>query len=313
MPNWAGSNWYFLRYLDPHNSKELAGKKLMDYWMPVDVYEGGYEHTTLHLLYSRFIYKFLFDIGVVPNEEPYAARRAHGILLGSDNRKMSKSFGNVVDPTEVAKKYGADTLRLYEMFIGPFDQQVSWNDRSLIGCRRFLDRVWRLAGGKLAKSTAPALRDKLVKTVQKVSKDLEDFKFNTAVAAMMELVNAWKKAAIDKGDWETFVKVLAPFAPHLAEELWFQRGQTASVHQQSWPVMTRGVVGQEDKLIVIAVNGKPRGTVLLSTSGGEVPDQARIVQMAQTQEKVARFLERKKILKTIYVPGKILNFVVNPL
>jgi leucyl-tRNA synthetase len=319
MPNWAGSNWYFLRYLDPNNDKELASKKLMTYWMPVDIYEGGFEHTTLHLLYSRFIYKFLFDLGVVPGPEPYAARRVHGMLLGSDNRKMSKSLGNVIDPMEIAQKYGADTLKLYEMFIGPFDQQVSWNDRSVAGCRRFLERVWRLATVKTAQKSDQALHQDLIKTVQKVSKDIDSFKFNTAVAALMSFINGWEGVpaggGLDQDDLEVFLKILAPFAPHLAEELWLNlTNQTNStnlsnsIHSQPWPVINP-VARETENIVVVAINGKPRGTLNLSTLGGGVPDEARLVRTVQTDQKWAKYLAGKKILKTVYVPGKILNFV----
>jgi leucyl-tRNA synthetase len=311
MPNWAGSNWYFVRYVDPNCSTGLADRKLMDYWLPVDVYEGGFEHTTLHLLYSRFIYKFLFDIGVVPTDEPYTARRVHGILLASDNRKMSKSLGNVIDPMEIVKKFGSDTLRLYEMFIGPFDQQVSWNDRSLAGCSRFLNRVWDLAQKPSTGSTDPVLQSKLVKTINKVSKDIDQMKFNTAVATMMELINTWEKAkGMKRSDLENFLKVLAPLAPHLAEELWQKLGHTGSVHQQSWPKVTETAAEKDYMTVVITINGKPKATLQLSTRDAKVLDQAQIVTMGQTNDKVKKFLEGKKIVKTIYVPGKILNFVV---
>ena len=283
----------------------------MDYWLPVDVYEGGFEHTTLHLLYSRFIYKFLFDIGVVPTDEPYTARRVHGILLASDNRKMSKSLGNVIDPMEIVKKFGSDTLRLYEMFIGPFDQQVSWNDRSLAGCSRFLNRVWDLAQKPSTGSTDPVLQSKLVKTINKVSKDIDQMKFNTAVATMMELINTWEKAkGMKRSDLENFLKVLAPLAPHLAEELWQKLGHTGSVHQQSWPKVTETAAEKDYMTVVITINGKPKATLQLSTRDAKVLDQAQIVTMGQTNDKVKKFLEGKKIVKTIYVPGKILNFVV---
>ncbi len=299
MPNWAGSNWYFIRYLDPHNDHELASKKLMKEWLPVDVYEGGYEHTTLHLLYSRFIYKFLFDIGVVPNDEPYASRKVHGILLASDNQKMSKSRGNVIDPIEVVTKYGSDTLRLYEMFIGPFDQQVSWNDRSLAGCYRLCSRIYALSQATDADS-ADELKEKLAWLTQKVSLDLDEMKFNTAVAAIMEFVNVWEEGKkIARNDYETFLRILAPFAPHLAEELWHKLGHTDSVHSQKWPqageIKETGV-----KMIPVSVNGKVRGAVL---------DGTRAVETAQTDDKVVKYLVGKTIAKTVYVPGRIINFV----
>lgn len=312
MPNWAGSNWYFVRYIDPHNDQEMADKKLMDYWLPVDVYEGGYEHTTLHLLYSRFIYKFLFDIGAVPTDEPYKSRRVHGILLGSDNRKMSKSFGNVVDPISVAQRYGADTLRLYEMFIGPYDQQVVWNDRSLAGCRRFLEKTWRLVSESAEKkSTDRKIVPELNRLIGKVSHDLEEMKFNTAVAAMMGFVNAWEKSdGLAKEDLGTFLKILAPFAPHLAEELWERLGNKDSVHIQPWPEVEEGSLEDEEKTIVISVNGKPRSTLTFSNRDLEVIGEGELVKEAKSDERVAKHLAGKVVLKTVYIPGRILNFVV---
>lgn len=308
MPNWAGSNWYYVRYLDPHNDKELAGKRLKDYWLPVDIYEGGFEHTTLHLLYSRFIYKFLFDLGVVLNDEPYLARRVHGILLGPDNRKMSKTFGNVVDPVDVIKKYGADTLRLYEMFIGPFDQQVVWNDRSLAGCHRFLSRIFILASKEPPKEISAGLADKLAKTINKVTQDLEEMKFNTAVAAMMEFLNQWEKAkGLSKKHLEIFLCLLAPFAPHLAEELWSRQGHLDSIHAQPWPELT--AENQEEVTIVIMVDGKPRGTMEFSSSEQMVIKEKELVEKAKTVTTVQRFLDGRKIAKTIFVRGRVLNFV----
>lgn len=290
MPNWAGSNWYFIRYLDPKNNRELADKKLIDYWLPVDVYEGGFEHTTLHLLYSRFIYKFLFDIGVVPTDEPYTARRVHGILLASDNRKMSKSLGNVVDPMEIVKKYGSDTLRLYEMFIGPFDQQVSWNDRSLAGCYRFLNRIWNLAQ-KNVLETNPEIKKELGFTISKVSSDLEEMKFNTAVAALMKFANYWEKSSgLNKEDLEKFLIVLSPFAPHLAEELWQKLGKKDSVHVQSWPKIEK-IIKSGVLKIPVMINGKIRGMV------------------TNDETKIKEYLAGKKIKKKIYVPGKVLSLV----
>lgn len=322
MPNWAGSNWYFLRYLDPQNDRELASRQLMDYWLPVDIYEGGFEHTTLHLLYSRFIYKFLFDIGVVPYPEPYAARRVHGILLASDNRKMSKSLGNVIDPLEIAQKYGSDTLRLYEMFIGPFDQQVSWSDRGVAGCRRFLERVWRLSFTKTTEKTPVKLRNQLIKTAQKVSKDMDDFKFNTAVAALMSFVNEWEKSdGLDENNLKDFLIILAPFAPHLAEELWFtlfvektdekeNLKKENSVHSQRWPDFSSNSIAEEQTVIVVAINGKPRGTISFSNLEAKVLDQPHIVQAIQNAGRWQKYLEGKQIVKTIYVPGKIINLLV---
>ncbi len=310
MPNWAGSNWYFIRYLDPHNDHELAGKKLMAYWLPVDVYEGGYEHTTLHLLYSRFIYKFLFDIGVVPNDEPYASRKVHGILLASDNRKMSKSLGNVIDPIEVVTKYGSDTLRLYEMFIGPFDQQVSWNDRSLAGCYRLCNRVFALQT-KVGGVSSSDFKNSLAKAIEKIDSDLDQMKFNTAVAAIMGFVNVCEaQKEIVKAEWQTFLTVLAPFAPHLTEELWHGLGNKESIHLQRWPKVDITHLEPGNSVIAISINGKTKTTIKISSHEVKVLTEAEIVQTAKKDNKVSKLLEGREIKRTIYVVGKILNFVV---
>jgi leucyl-tRNA synthetase len=310
MPNWAGSNWYFLRYLDPQNNKEFAGRKKIDYWMPVDLYNGGMEHTTLHLLYSRFIYKVLFDLGFVPSSEPYARRRSHGMVLAEDGRKMSKSFGNVINPDDIFDKFGADTLRLYEMFMGPFDQTISWSSEGVEGCYRFLNRVWHLVNQNIkGKKTPKNLLVKLHQTIKKVGDDLEGMKFNTAVAAMMEFINEWSLDFLNRKEVELFVKILAPFAPHLAEELWVEvLGRKFSVHQQPWPKFDKNLAKQEMATMIIQVNGKLRGEIQVKS--GELGVQSKIEALAKKEANVAKYLEDKKIKKVIFVPGKIINFVI---
>jgi len=310
MPNWAGSNWYFLRYLDPQNNKEFAGRKKINYWMPVDLYNGGMEHTTLHLLYSRFIYKVLFDLGFVPSSEPYARRRSHGMVLAEDGRKMSKSFSNVINPDDIFDKFGADTLRLYEMFMGPFDQTINWSSEGVEGCYRFLNRVWKLVKENVKdKPTTKNLLIKLHQTIKKVSSDLEEMKFNTAVAAMMEFINEWSLGFLNRKEVEVFVKILAPFAPHFAEEVWVEiLGNKFSVHQQSWPKYDKSLVKEEMTTMIIQVNGKLRGEIQVKSE--ESGEQSEIEALAKKEANVAKYLEDKKIKKVIFVPGKIINFVI---
>jgi len=310
MPNWAGSNWYFLRYLDPQNNKEFAGRKKINYWMPVDLYNGGMEHTTLHLLYSRFIYKVLFDLGFVPSSEPYARRRSHGMVLAEDGRKMSKSFSNVINPDDIFDKFGADTLRLYEMFMGPFDQTINWSSEGVEGCYRFLNRVWKLVKENVKdKPTTKNLLIKLHQTIKKVSSDLEEMKFNTAVAAMMEFINEWSLGFLNRKEVEVFVKILAPFAPHFAEEVWVEiLGNKFSVHQQSWPKFDKNLAEQEMATMIIQVNGKLRGEIQVKSE--ESGEQSEIEALAKKEANVAKYLEDKKIKKVIFVPGKIINFVI---
>jgi leucyl-tRNA synthetase len=316
MPNWAGSNWYYLRYLDPKNDKVFADKKKMEYWMPVDVYEGGFEHTTLHLLYSRFIYQFLHDIGEVPTKEPYVKRRVNGIVLGPDGRKMSKSFGNVINPDEIVGKFGADALRIYEAFMGPFDQTIAWSEEGVEGCFRFLKRVWQLSNEKT--TTGEASRELLAalhKVIQKVSLDMESFKFNTAIAAMMEFINVWQgsEKGLNKEDLKNFLLVLAPFAPHITEELWQTSFSTAnkfvSIHQKPWPKFDPKLLEQDEVNIIIQVNGKVRDTVVCQMS--EVGNQTFVEEKAKESGKVKQYLMGKAVKKVIYVKGKILNFVVD--
>jgi leucyl-tRNA synthetase len=310
MPNWAGSNWYYLRYLDPRNNQELASRKKIDYWMPVDLYLGGAEHTTLHLLYSRFWHKFLNDIGVVPGKEPYYSRRQHGMILAEDGEKMSKSRGNTINPDEIIKKFGADTLRLYLLFMGPYEQTMSWSTQGLEGCWRFLNRVWRLTKEKVKKQKTPSdLLIRLHQTIKKVSNDLEEMKFNTSVAAMMEFINDWTGSFLNPKEAKVFVKILAPFAPFLAEELWSEvLGQKFSVHQQDWPQYKKELIKEERVILAVQVNGKLRGQIQLATA--QAKSQENVQGLAEKQENIVKYLQGKKIKKVFFVPGRIINFVI---
>ena len=310
MPNWAGSNWYFIRYLDPDYQKGLADPGKMKHWLPVDIYQGGFEHTTLHLLYSRFIYKFLYDIGVVPTEEPYLKRRSHGIVLGSDGRKMSKSFGNVVNPDEISDKFGADTLRLYEMFMGPFDQSINWSEEGVEGCFRFLGRVWRLFSDNVSdRKSSDILITKLHQTIKKVDSDIENLKFNTAVSALMEFSNLWNfEGSLNQSEAKLFCLLLAPFAPHMAEEVWQNiLGSNTSIHGHTWPKYEESLAREEKVEIAIQVNGKLRSTIEIEKD--KEKNERYIVERAKDDEKASKWI-KKGIKKTIFVPGKLVNFVV---
>jgi len=306
MPNWAGSSWYFLRYIDPKNSKKFADRKKLDYWMPVDWYNGGLEHTTLHLLYSRFWHKFLFDLGLVPSSEPYRKRTSHGVVLGPDGAKMSKSRGNVVNPDDVVADFGADTFRMYEMFMGPFDQMIAWDPRGVLGVYRFLERVWKthqvISQQPVAKSEKHLKRN-LHQLVKKIEEDLTKLKFNTTIAAMMEFVNqlSAKSYQLSIGDWKIFLKVLAPFAPHLAEELWGKQ----SIHQQPWPRYDPKLIREEIVTVVVQVDGKLRGK--LEVKSGE--KKGEVIKLAKDLEPVKPHLSRRKLVKTIFLPDKLVNFV----
>jgi leucyl-tRNA synthetase len=320
MPNWAGSSWYFLRYTDPQNSEEFADPKKLAYWTPVDWYNGGFEHTTLHLLYSRFWHKFLFDEGLVPSPEPYQKRTSHGVVLGPDGGKMSKSRGNVVNPDEVVRDFGADTFRVYEMFMGPFEQRIAWDPQGVQGVHRFLERVWKahsLILKQTLKESDKELEGELHRLLKKVGEDLPELKFNTAVAALMSFLNelSSRSHALSAADWALFLRVLAPFAPHLAEELWeglpskvrSSRGSGEdSIHQQSWPSFDKELVSREKVTIVVQVNGKLRGR--LSARPGE--EEKKLVASASSLETVRPHLEGEKISKTIFLPDRLINFVV---
>ena len=310
MPNWAGSNWYFLRYLDPQNNKEFASKKKIGYWMPVDLYNGGMEHTTLHLLYSRFIYKVLADLGYVKGVEPYKKRRSHGMVLAEDGRKMSKSFGNSVSPDDIVNRFGADTLRIYEMFMGPFEQAISWNSEGVEGCYRFLTRVYKLCKENVKDQKTPQnLNNKLHQTIKKVGDDLEKMKFNTAVACMMEFINNWQEEYLSKKEAEMFIKILAPFAPFLAEEVWVEVFKNEySIHQQTWPKYDKNFIKEERIKIIIQVNGRLRGEVEVDQK--EAGNEEKVTKLAAKEPKVEGYLKGKKIKKIIFVPGRIINFVL---
>ncbi len=316
MPNWAGSNWYYLRYLDPNNDKEFVGKDKMKYWMPIDIYQGGFEHTTLHLLYSRFIYRFLYDVKEVLTKEPYAKRRVHGIVLGTDGRKMSKSFGNVINPDEIVNKFGADTLRIYESFMGPFDQTISWSEEGVEGCFRFLKRVWQLADEKTTDGNSnKELLVSLHKTIKKVSEDLESFKFNTAIACLMEFINSWQqdKKGLNKNDLEKFLLILAPFAPHITEEIWQTKFLTAnkfiSIHEQKWPEFDEKLLIKDRINIVVQINGKVRDTVICEKNS--IKNQKEVEEEVKKSSKIKQYLLGKAVKRVVYIEGRVLNFVTD--
>lgn len=308
MPQWAGSSWYFLRYIDPHNKEALASKEAIKYWMPVNWYNGGMEHTTLHLLYSRFWYKFLYDIGVVPNPEPYAKRTSHGMILGSNGEKMSKSRGNVVNPDEVIDEYGADTMRLYEMFIGDFEKSAPWNPQSIKGCRRFIERYWNLQDILTDDDNLrPELESSFHKTIKKVGYDIENIKFNTAIAALMALINdITATGSITKKELEIFTILLNPFAPHVTEEVWQQsKLGEGIVAQAQWPSYNEAKCKDDTIEIVVQVNGRVKAKL---TVEADIDKDAALAQ-AKSNEKIAPLIDGKNIIKEIYVPGKLVNIV----
>jgi len=310
MPNWAGSNWYYVRYCDPKNSRKIGDIKKLKYWLPVDLYNGGMEHTTLHLLYSRFIYKFLYDIKVVPGPEPYQKRHSHGVVLGSDGRKMSKSLGNVVNPDDVVEKYGADTFRLYESFMGPFEQVVSWDEKGVAGCFRFLKKVWRLCHQRIGEESSEKLIPALHRLIKKVTDDIDSFHFNTAISSLMEFSNLWDESdnKLSRKDALSFLKLLAPFAPHITEELWQNFGEKFSIHSSSWPEYKPKLAKEKEAVVVIQVNGKLRGQIKVESQKAKV--KSDVEKKAKKEKNVARYLKDKKIKKVIFIPGKLINFVV---
>ena len=308
MPNWAGSSWYYLRYIDPHNDKAFADKEELDYWLPVDWYNGGMEHTTLHLLYSRFWHKFLYDLGLVSTPEPYMKRTSHGMILGENGEKMSKSRGNVVNPDEIVDEYGADTLRTYEMFIGAFDLHAAWSNEGVRGCRRFLDRVWKLKDMVTDEEAySNALEIKMHQTIKKVSQDYENMKYNTAIAAMMSLVNEFYKAgSVTKAEFKTLLLLLNPVAPHITEELWELIGAEGRVYQQTWPVYDEEKTIENNVEIAVQINGKVKANLLIALDEAQETVQARALEL----DNIKAAIGTKNIVKVIYVPGKILNIVV---
>ena len=305
MPQWAGSSWYFLRYTDPHNDEALASKEALKYWMPVDWYNGGMEHTTLHLLYSRFWHKFLYDQGVVPCPEPYQKRTSHGMILGENGEKMSKSRGNVVNPDDIVREYGADTLRTYEMFIGAFDLSASWSEDGVKGCRRFLERIWKLQDIMTnEEGYSSDLETKMHQTIKKVSSDYENLKYNTAIAAMMALLNDFtKKGSITKGEYKTLLILLNPVAPHITEELWQIIGGSGYVYEQTWPEYEEAKTVENTVEIAVQINGKTKGTLAIGR------DDAKEDVIAKAKESIAD-KPTGNIVKEIYVPGRIVNIVM---
>ncbi len=308
MPQWAGSSWYFLRYTDPHNDEALASREALDYWTPVDWYNGGMEHTTLHLLYSRFWHKFLYDIKVVPTPEPYAKRTSHGMILGENGEKMSKSRGNVVNPDEIVNEYGADTMRLFEMFIGDFENSAPWSSNSIKGCRRFTERFYNLESIMTDEEfIRPELENKFHKTIKKVSEDIETLKFNTAIAALMTLINdIYASGSITKGELKIFTTLVSPFAPHVAEQVWSDKKLgDGFVSKSEWPSYDESKCVDEQTEIVVQVNGKVKEKI-------NVPvdiDKDGAMSLAKGSEKIKSLIDGKNIVKEIYVPGKLINIV----
>jgi len=306
MPQWAGSSWYYLRYIDPHNNKEIASPEALKYWLPVDWYNGGMEHTTLHLLYSRFWHKFLYDIGVVPTKEPYQKRTSHGMILGTNGEKMSKSKGNVINPDDIVDQFGADTFRVYEMFMGPFDQVAAWSMESIRGCGKFLDRVWNMQnmlvdGDSYSKETEKMMN----KAIKKVSQDIEDMKFNTCVSTFMEMVNEFYKIGkINKTEFKTFLTLLNPFAPHITEELNKIAGFKDDVSTYSWPTYDELKTIDNEITLPIQFNGKLKGTITIAKDEDEATVKAKVHNAIDDK------LEGKNIVKEIYVKNRIYNIVV---
>ena len=310
MPQWAGSSWYFLRYMDPHNDKALASKEALDYWSPVDWYNGGMEHTTLHLLYSRFWHKFLYDIGAVPTKEPYAKRTSHGMILGEGGEKMSKSRGNVVNPNDVIEQYGADTMRTYIMFIGDFEKAAAWSDNGVKGCKRFLDRVWNLAtdkehtGDEYSKANEAAVH----KAIKKVSEDIEAMKFNTAIAALMSLVNDFYQNGASRGDMKALLLMLSPFAPHMCEELWEMAGYGGQVCLQPWPAYDESKTIAATTQMAVQVGGKLKANIIVPTGS----DDETVVAAALAEPKIAKLAEGMQLVKSIVVKGRLVNLIFKP-
>ena len=309
MPQWAGSSWYFLRYCDPHNDKELASKEALEYWMPVDWYNGGMEHTTLHLLYSRFWHKFLYDIGVVPQPEPYQKRTSHGMILGEGGEKMSKSRGNVINPDDIVRDYGADTMRLYEMFLGDFEKAAPWSQNAVKGCRRFLERVWALFDQvQPGDSYSQKNEGEMHKTIKKVTEDIENLKFNTAIAALMSLLNTFGDNGVNQAEYKNFILLLSPFAPHICEELNERMGGKEMLVHAPWPKYDESKTVDDTLEIGVQINGKVKGTVWIGAQ--DIKEQ--IQEKAMAEPKVAAALEGMQVVKVIVIPGRIVNIVVKP-
>ncbi len=309
MPQWAGSSWYFLRYMDPHNDESFASKEALNYWHQVDWYNGGMEHTTLHLLYSRFWHKFLYDIGQVPTAEPYAKRTSHGMILGENGEKMSKSRGNVVNPDDIVNEFGADTLRLYEMFIGDFEKAAPWSNAGIKGCRRFIERYWNLQSILVdGEAIRPEMENSFHKAIKKVSYDIENLKFNTAIAALMALMNVIaEKGSINKAELSVFTMLLNPFAPHVTEEIWSEmKLGEGMVTEQIWPKYDESKCKDDVIEIVVQVNGKVRTRLYVAADIQK--DDA--IALAKAEDRIAAEINGKNVVKEIYVPGKLVNIVV---
>ena len=308
MPQWAGSSWYYLRYMDPHNNEALASKEALEYWNQVDWYNGGMEHTTLHLLYSRFWHKFLYDIGVVPTKEPYAKRTSHGMILGTNGEKMSKSKGNVINPDDIVQEFGADAFRVYEMFMGPFDQTAPWSMESIRGCMKFLDRVWNMQDFLVEGDEYSEKFEKMMhKAIQKVSNDIEEMKFNTSVATFMTMVNEFYKAkTINKAEYKTFLQLLNPFAPHMTEEIYERIGEKATIANTKWPEYDEAKTIEDKIEIPVQINGKLKATISINRDA----DQDEIKQSVNTNETIQNAISGKNVVKEIYVKNKIYNIVV---
>ena len=313
MPQWAGSSWYFLRYMDPHNDKELASKEALEYWSPVDWYNGGMEHTTLHLLYSRFWHKFLYDIGVVPTKEPYAKRTSHGMILGEGGEKMSKSRGNVVNPNDIVAQYGADTMRLHIMFIGDFEKAVTWSNDAVKGSKRFLDRCWNLMDIAADDEKVSAKNEPIIhKTIKKVTEDIDSLKMNTAIAALMTMVNEFYSNGLTKGDLEQLLLMLSPFAPHMVEEMWELTGYAAKTGkmamQMPWPKYDEAKTHDATRQMAVQVNGKLRSTITVTADA----DDEHVIATACADEKIKRQMEGMQLVKTIVVKNKLVNLILKP-
>ena len=309
MPQWAGSSWYFLRYMDPHNDKALASQEALRYWGQVDWYNGGMEHTTLHLLYSRFWHKFLYDLGVVPYAEPYNKRTSHGMILGEGGEKMSKSRGNVVNPNDVVAQYGADTMRMYIMFIGDFEKAAAWSDNAVKGCKRFLDRIWNLAEQVTPAEAYGKENEALLhKTIKKVSDDIENMKFNTAIAALMTLTNQFYDKGVNQAEFRTMLQLLSPFAPHMADELWERFGWEGMASTSAWPAYDESKTVASEVTIAVQVGGKLKTTVTVATDS----DQDAVLAAVTAEAKIAKLMEGKELVKVIHVPNKLVNLILKP-
>jgi leucyl-tRNA synthetase len=309
MPQWAGSSWYYLRYMDPNNNKALVDKKKEKYWNEVDLYVGGAEHATRHLIYARFWHKFLYDIGVVANKEPFRKLQNVGLIIASDGRKMSKRFGNVINPDSIIKNFGADALRMYEMFMGPFDQSAAWGDDNIVGVRRFLDRVWRLSS-KVSKATISNKNFEILlhKTIKKVSEDIESMSFNTAVSSMMILINEMEKMeSVNKGDFEIFLKILNPFAPHITEEIWHDLGNKKLLVLENWPKANLKKMVEPEVKIIVQIDSKVRAECMIKKDATE----EEVLAIVRGLSEVEKWVMSKNIARVIYVKNRLINLVLS--